>query len=246
VACADTVACTTDVCDDLTRACVSVPDDSRCAVSYSCDPTLGCQARAFAHSAGTLYSVRLPSGDVREIGPFSTEITDVALHPTGVLFAVSFTDLYTVDPATAALTPVSSASLPGVNALDAAPDGTLYVAGGSTVSVLDPLTGTATAFATLPSGAVSSGDLAFLQGRLLITTRGLGANGDDLVEIDTSTRSARRVGSIGYDCVYGLAAFGSTLYGMTCEGRVLRIDAPSGLGKELTGTGVQFWGASAR
>jgi hypothetical protein len=95
--CADTIDCSDDRCDEATRRCVHAPNDSKCPISHTCDLSLGCQARAIAHTQTELYDIRLPSGVVSKIGPTSGTLTDVALHPTGTLYGVKFEGLCVVD-----------------------------------------------------------------------------------------------------------------------------------------------------
>lgn len=243
-ACADSIACTDDACDEKNRRCTHDPNDARCPISHTCDPALGCQARALAVDRTTLYEVRLPSGQVKAVGATGAVLTDVALAPSNVLYASSSSGLYRVNQSTGAATSLGGMVPTFTNALDAAPDGTLYLAGAGTVARFDPATSAVTPVATFPAGMAASGDLAFVGGRLLgsATTGGL----DDLVEFDLSASTARVLGSIGYTCVWGLAAYGPTLYGLTCEGRVLSIDTTTGKGRELNKVDVRFYGASAR
>ena len=51
---------------------------------------------------------------------------------------------------------------------------------------------------------------------------------------------------MGFTCIWGLAAYGPTLYGLTCEGRILSIDTTTGKGAQLNKVSTAFWGASAR
>lgn len=245
--CADTVICTEDRCDEASKRCLHDPNDALCPISHGCDLTLGCQARAIAHSPTDLYEIRLPSGVVSKIGATSGSLTDVALHPTGALYGVKFEGLCIVNLKTGAcgmVTPLSGSPV----ALDAAPDGTLYGAAGSIVYSINRTTGATTTVARFPSGYQASGDLAFLStGRLLGTARGGTATAlDALVELDLKTATGKVLGNTGYRCVWGLAAYGPTLYGLTCEGRVIRIDPSTGASVELSRVDVEFWGATAR
>jgi hypothetical protein len=243
--CADTVDCTIDSCDEDRKQCVHAPDDTACPISQACDADLGCQARAFAHDDAKLYDVRIPSGEVKEIGPLGVGMTDVALHPSNVLYGISGTALSIVDQksgkATLSRTIMSTEAL---NAADVAPDGTLYVAGGSTLFTLDPSNGNLRQVMVFPRSLSSSGDLAFLGERLVGTADGSGD--DQLVEFDLTTKRATTLGSIGFRCVWGLAAYGTTLYGLTCSGELLSIDTSTGQGRLLVRQNVGFWGASAR
>jgi len=243
--CADAVECTTDVCDEIHRQCLHQPDDTACPVSHACDANAGCEARAFAHDDTTLYDVRLPSGEVKMIGPTNFPLTDVALHPSNVLYGISEGVLLTVDQKTGRADVLREfPSVRGLNAADVAPDGTLYVAGQSQLFKVDPASGTVTPMMMFPGGRTSSGDLAFVGKRLIATTEDAGSDG--LVEFDLDADRAKVLGPIGFSCVWGLAAYGTTLYGLTCNGELLAIDVDTGRGTLLSKARVGFWGASAR
>ncbi|MGZ5968163.1 MAG: hypothetical protein ACXWP4_10895 [Polyangiales bacterium] len=242
--CADPIACTHDLCDEATNSCVHDPDDALCPVSHVCDPVLGCQARAIAHSQTDLYEIRLPSGIVKKIGPTTMKLTDVALQPDGTFYGIDFTSICALDIKTGSCTGASVPVSGNIVGLDSAPDGRLFGAGDTRVYVIDPKTGLETAVATLPTGLTASGDIAFVGTRMLVTARG--GLSDILVEIDPKTGAGKSLGNIGYSCVWGLAGYGPTLYGLTCEGRVLRIDPVTGKGTQLTKVDVKFWGATAR
>jgi hypothetical protein len=66
------------------------------------------------------------------------------------------------------------------------------------------------------------------------------------VTIDLDTRAGNVVGPIGFGCVWGLAAYGTTLFGFTCNGEVIQIDRSTGKGTLLATPGESFYGASAR
>lgn len=241
--CVDAVACTRDSCDETSAQCHHEPDDSSCAVSHACDPALDCQARAFAvDNSGHLLDVRLPSGNTRVIGVTPTVLTDIALTADGRLFGVGFDSVWRIDPETAEATQVASTTPGIVNAMDAAPDFTLYVAGGSRLYTLDATTGELVLVMTFEPH-VSSGDLAFLGDRLLMTVAG---TADSLLELDPVAKTTRLIGGIGESCIYGLAAYGPTLYGLTCSGFVLSIDPNTAASTRKMASRQVFWGATAR
>lgn len=246
-ACADPVACTEDVCDESRRECLHQPNDALCPISHGCDVMLGCQARAIAHTRTELYEIRLPAGVISKIGPTGDVLTDIALHPTGTLYGVTSAGLCVVELKSGKCGSITSLSGSPVG-LDAAPDGTLYGAAGSIVYSINRTTGLTTTVARFPPSLQASGDLAFLStGRLLGTARGAGAGGDDsLVEFDLKTATSKSLGKTGFNCIWGLAAYGPTLYGLTCEGRVLFIDPVTAKATELSRISVEFWGATAR
>jgi hypothetical protein len=244
--CADPISCTVDTCNETTKSCVRTPNDSLCPVSHGCDAMLGCQARAIAHTQFDLYEIRLPSGVATKIGPTTGTLTDVALHPSGTLYGVRFDGLCEIDLKTGSCTtPVRSLTGNPVG-LDFSPDGTLYGAAGSTVYSINRTTGMTTNVVSFPTGMSASGDLAFVGSRMLGTATSSGGGGDVLVEFDLATRTAKALGRTGFRCIWGLAAYGPTLYGLTCEGRVLRVDPNTAASTELSRISAEFWGATAR
>lgn len=243
--CADAIACTNDGCNEGKKQCEQIPDDSKCPISHTCDPILGCQARALAHDQTTLYDIRIPSGQAKVIGPTKTQLTDIALHPNNTLYGIAFGALYTVNQQTGNATLFKSLQAMSLNGADVNPNNNVfYVSGGTALYALDPQNGTIAFAQSFPNGRTSSGDLAFIGARMVGTANGQG--GDDLVEFDLANKTAKVLGPVGYSCVWGLAAYGMTLYGLTCEGRILSIDTNSGKGSQLNQIATQFWGASAR
>ena len=108
------------------------------------------------------------------------------------------------------------------------------------------MTGVQTAVASYPTGMNASGDLAFFGTRMLGTAT-TGAGNDYLVEFDLATRTSRTLGRTNHRGIWGLAAYGPTLYGLTSAGQVLRIDPMTGASSVLsTVPGASFWGATAR
>jgi hypothetical protein len=243
--CADAVSCTVDTCDEGAKACQHAPNDALCPISHGCDPQLGCQARALAHDTSTLYEVRLPSGQTKAIGATGNTLTDVALHPNATLYGISYGATWTVSTTTGQASFLASLVGPSFNALDAAPNGNVYAGGGNTLYRVVPQTGQLVFEVSYPPGRSSSGDLAFVGSRLLATATSGGAS-DDLIEFDLTLKTSKLLGSVGHACVWGLAAYGPTLYGLTCQGRILVIDTTTGKGSVVNQTGIQFYGASAR
>lgn len=248
VDCGDGVGCTDDTCNEAKKACSHAPNDKNCPLSHKCGVDEGCYALAYAHSPDTLFEIRLPSGKVTPIGPLqSPQITDIALSPNGTLYGLAFQALYTVNTMTGKATLLQNVSQNQMVALDAAPDGVLYAGAAGTVYALDAATGKLVPTASYPQGNQASGDIAFLGGKLYASSNPSGGGQTDaLCEIGLGGTPSKVIGSIGFDCVWGLAAFGETLYGLTCNGEVLSIDLASGKGTLLTKVNEAFWGASAR
>jgi hypothetical protein len=247
--CDDTVACTLDACDESLDRCVAMPEDTLCPVSFRCDVSAGCLARALVHDATSLFEIDLPSGELRRIGAFPISLNDIALAPDGTFYGAS-TDvaaLVRVDYRSVTyeiVAPVTGS----FNALDVSPDGTLYGASDDVVYAFDVSGGLAREVARMPSGLSSSGDLAFVEGRLYVTGfRRFTDVSDTLVQVDLASGRSAIVGEMGFDCVWALAPLGPALYALTCEGRLLEVDLASGAARELSVRPMQaYWGAASR
>jgi hypothetical protein len=261
--CDDGVDCTVDVCDLDAGACVWIPVDARCPTGELCGSD-GCGVFAYAVSNRTLFDVRLPLGMATPLGdtllpghPTPTELDDIALDSSGVLYGiggVSFgarrlgtATLFSVDRLTAQLTPLSS-GLAVMNALDVLPGGELYGGGGSTIYSVDRASGAQQPVASLPPPLSVSGDLAVVSGHIFVTA--VNANdphaNDGLVEVVTDGGATRFIGDTGTQCLWGLAAYGPQLYGFSCDGGVYSVDVATGAATGLSAGGASYFGASAR
>jgi hypothetical protein len=248
--CDDGIDCTIDRCDLASQTCTHDPDDGRCTPGFRCEPPVGCVATSFAVSSELLYGVELPGGSVASLGVTAGTFQDIALRADGTLYAVTKTELLRVDIKSGNASLI--AMLPeNLNALDFGPDGTLYASGSSSSGVftVDPDDGKLTRVGSLPHGYTSSGDLAVIGGTLFLTSTNLEDPEDmedTLLGIDLATFAVSVVGKLGYWCVYGLASYGARLFGFTCEGQVIEIDAKTAVSKFLAHAGPRFYGASAR
>ena len=244
--CDDTVMCTTDVCDEDRDRCVATPVDALCPVSFRCDGDRGCLARALVHDSVNLYEVDLPGGEERLLGRLPVSLTDIALAPDGTIYGADGDSLVRVDLASMRfeiVMPVSAA----FNGLDTAPDGTLYGAANTGVYRFDLARGTSTLVATFPNRFTSSGDLAFIDGRLYATATGPALTEDLLVEISLTGGVGRVVGPVGFVNIWGLAPRGEQLFGFAGGGEMMRIDITTGRGTLIVRrTTHGFWGAAAR
>lgn len=249
-ACDDGVACTVDECSESLRRCVSRPEDFFCPLSFRCDAERGCTARALVHDERSLYELDLPGGELHDLGRFPVNLTDVALAPDGTLYGASSEIGALVRVDYHAVTYERVMRVGGAfNALDVAPDGRLFGAADDHVYLFDLARGEALEIATLPSGYISSGDIAFVDGELYVagTERTLSGPSDVLFHVDIHGGVGEAVGTIGYPCVWGLAPFGARLYGVTCEGLLLELDLSTGAATFLASNpGHRFWGAASR
>jgi hypothetical protein len=161
--------------------------------------------------SGRLATVDVVTGNVSLIGNMGAVMTDIAFDPTGALYGLTFSSLYSIDRNTAAITLIGNHSIPGGNALVFAADGTLYAAGNSSGSLytINPATGASTSLGNM--GFASGGDLAFNGSDFF-----LASSGGQLIRIDLGNlANSVAVGSFGVPNVFGLATGDNgVLYGV--------------------------------
>jgi hypothetical protein len=184
-----------------------------------------------AHAAPTLWvstggaqlaTVDVATGTTSLIGSTGIALTDIAFSPTGDLYGISFSSLYTVNSSTGATTLVGGlGSVSGTaNALVFGSDGTLYMAGSSLYSV-NTLTGAASAIGSI--GFPSGGDLAFIGGDLFMAS-----NGNQLIDVDPATGAGTLIGNLGVASMFGLATPDNVnLYGVAGQS-VYLVDTTTG------------------
>jgi hypothetical protein len=232
-------------------------DAGRCPVGQVCVPPSGCVPGGFAVDGKTLYAVALPSGAVAPIADTSVPIADLALAPDGTLLGTDGMSLFQIDAVTGAASLLTSVQLTPLNALEASGSGAIFGAthNGNFAGQIDRATGIFSGFIILPGPTpnyyTSSGDLAISGTTAYVTMTAAGLASDALGSADLTAASPPQLmfalaGSIGFACVEGLMAQGNTLYGLTCNGELLRIDPATGAGTLLEKTGYAFTGAAAR
>lgn len=199
---------------------------------------------------------------VGEIG--IKELTDIAFHPNGELFGVTFTHLVKINLNT------KSAEFIGtgigeeyfqeerkINALAVDDNGQLFAATrDGELLTINNQTGLGTPIGFYGNGLGSSGDIEFLpNGELLGSAKQLGVvagASDLLIEIDKNSGAAVIIGEIGFKEVFGLAnGPHNTLYGIADgngEPKLILINKKNGKGKQVGSLpdSEGIWGMSAR
>ncbi|MBW8846277.1 MAG: PEP-CTERM sorting domain-containing protein [Burkholderiales bacterium] len=204
---------------------------SNCLLGAAAGLALGANALAapilwIGDIDGQLGTVDVATGNAAVIGSMGHVMTDIAFDPLGNLWGTDGSRLYQINATTAASTLVGSIGPRFLNSLVFAGNGALYAAGSSLVTI-NTATGAGTAVG-VGNGFASSGDLAFVNGTLYLSSNAPVA--DTLWSLDTGTGLGTQIGAIGSGAVYGLAtADNSTLYGLS--GRtVLSVDTATGAG----------------
>lgn len=243
--CDDGVECNVDRC--VAGECVH----EACGVDERCVPGVGCARTVIACNSGGIHEVEIPTGRSRPL--FASPVlscTDIARTTDRRLFVTSFAGLVEVDEGggpTRAV-PLSDEVSVGLNALAGAGPDVLLMAGGPNVYRVDATLGTSERIVRLPAPFVSAGDLVRYDGRWYLSAFVRDAETDfaTLFEIDVDARTARRVGEVGFRCVWGLVESGGRLFGLTCFAEILEIDPASGAGRRVGRSSVGVSGAAPR
>jgi hypothetical protein len=153
------------------------------------------------HDGRTLATLDVANGAVVLIGAMGTTITDIAFDPTGNLFGLSFTGLYSINKTTGAASFIGNHGIGLGNALVFGADGTLYGAGAGTTSLfsINPATGAGTSLGSM--GFRSGGDLAFNGGSFF-----LASTTNQLIKVDLGNlANSAAVGAFGVSSTFGIA-----------------------------------------
>lgn len=247
--CNDGVDCTDDACIEPTDSCTHAPNDALCPLSNTCDPIHGCEPRLLAQDPTSIYNIALPSGTVSRITRTDVPLNDIALGEDGTFYgATGNRGLVRLDARTGVTTPL--VRLAGrFYALEADPNSNvLYGGSDDRIVSFDLVTGSLVDVARLPTPEIVSGDFAFLNGQLYVTaTRNFRVANDDLFAVDvTMSGPPRLIGNTAHPCIFGLAVYRDTLYGLTCEGLVLTIDPMTARSTIVSRTMIEFDGGAAR
>jgi hypothetical protein len=263
-----TDSCVREACDSLCDDGVFCNGIERCDTSKgcvggapSCKLSVSCGMDACAEASeqcthlgqeACVQSVRLlvtdSSGALWELHPLlgTSKLIAAAAGGTHYDIAILGARWFALNPGSLVeLTPMTNQVLktfpsPGGNSLAAGPGGKLYAAS-SNVYEIDPDTGASKLVGPLPAGFTSSGDIAFLDGVMYISTNG--PCGGALVTFDLATGSGKPLGGDGLGCVYGLAVAAGVLYILNCDGKAGVFDPKTGAATVLSTSDVATYGA---
>ncbi|MBI3200556.1 MAG: hypothetical protein HYZ29_03365 [Myxococcales bacterium] len=215
----------------------------------------------YPHTASKLFTMSATTYAISEIGSFkgatfSGSMTDLAVDQWGVLYGVTFNDLYTCDADTA--TCYKLATPPQMfNGLTMLPPGTHHpyldtlvaIANSGTwykVSLSGSGTAQLTQLGSYGAGYSSSGDAFSIEGvGTFASVDKSGSSSDVIVSVDPMTGKVNaEVGAVaGYSSLYGLAGWSGKVFGFDATGAVLEIDIKTGSSKLIATTSNAWWGA---
>lgn len=225
----------------------------------------------YAHTSTRLYYLDVKTAEVYLVGTFafpngttSREMTDIAIDRHGVLYGISFDDVFVIDP--------HSARCWRLAALPAEFNGLTLIPREETGEAEDALVGIAndgawwrltlvpglpglgaqvslTRYGGFDAGWLSSGDVFSIVGvGTFASVDTATVDRDHLVQVDPKSGSIlASVGPIGsYDQVWGLAGWTGRAYGFEAGGKVLVLDLATGAIITEKDMNLAWWGAGVR
>ncbi|MFH1532374.1 MAG: hypothetical protein ABIK09_16745 [Pseudomonadota bacterium] len=222
----------------------------------------------YAHTKDALYVMNVKTYLLDKVGDFQWTddggnhlVTDIGVDRYGVLYAVTFEDVYICSPVNA-----------GCLWVGAQPEGEFYFNGLTLVpqGYLDPYEDTLVAISddggwyrlTLDGGQfsaqklgeygapyTSAGDAYSIDGvGTFAAVHKAGAAQDYLVQVNPSNgKIMAEIGPIsGYTGIFGLAGWASTAFAFDKEGDVILVDTTTGQVQVLHQSGLSWWGAGVR
>jgi hypothetical protein len=216
----------------------------------------------YAHTSTTLYRLQLATSSFAKVGTFSFNkndgyVTDIAVDRNGVLFALTFDDVFQCNVETAAC--LWLASLPGsFNGMTFVPEGTVLpdqealigIAESGTWTHVQVVGGKATlkALGSYGGGWLSSGDAFSVVGvGTYATLKGKGSS-DSLALVDPKNgKIIKVIGETGASSLFGLAWWQNVFYAFSSSGKVYTLDTTTGKATQVQGisvpSGAAWWGA---
>ncbi len=238
-----------------------IPDDDD---PFPMDPDLPGKALGgfvYPHTSGQLYTMDVFSYDVALVGGFTFDqspgsVTDVAIDRWGVLYAITFNDVFVCHPQTAACyylgdLPQSFNGLtmipPGV--LDPADDTLIGITNGGAwfkVTVVGQQA-QLVQIGQYGGNMSSAGDVFSIEGEGTfgaVNKPGVN-NGNVIVESDPLSGMVidELATAVGYTSIYGLAGWQGIIFAFNSGGEIISIDPADGTVMLIKDTPQSWWGA---
>jgi len=238
-----------------------VPDISDPFPGDGTKPVTGLANTVYAHTSTTLFTMDVTSYAITTVGAFhgsgySGQMTDIAIDRYGVLYGVTFNNLYVCDATTAEC--FELASLPqSFNGLTLVPRGTIDPVQDALVGIANTgdwyrvtLTGAQqaqlTGIGAYGSGYTSAGDAFSISGVGTFASVNVpGQVWNAIVRVEPTNGTAlSELGTLtGYSEVWGLAGWQGAIFAFDAGGDVLLIDPNTAAVQVIQQTSNAWWGA---
>jgi len=240
----------------------NVPDLSDPFPSDPNKPKTTLANMVYPHTSSQLYTMAVNGYAISLVGNFhgsgySGSMTDMAIDQFGVLYGVTFGDLFVCDAPTAEC--YHLAPLPqSFNGLTMVPPGTIdpmldtlvAIANSGAwyrVDLIAPGQAQLTSIGQYGSGYTSSGDAFSIDGvGTYASVNKSGQSSDVIIEVNPLNGNfISEVGPVsGYSSLFGLAGWAGEIYGFDASGAVMRIDLNTSVPTLIQQTTHAWWGAA--
>jgi len=228
-------------------------------------PGIAMASTVYAHSATRLFRFGVKSYTMEEVGPFkwpadadSRQMTDLAIDRYGVMWAISFEDVFVCHPVTVQCwrlaglpTQFNGLTLVPGSMIGAERDALIGVANDGGWWRLD-LVGSNIQMVYLGRHGgtyTSSGDAFSMEGvGTFASVKRSGSSWDIIAEVDPNTGLVLRevMTLTGYRAIYGLAGWVGMVFAFDETGMVLIVDLHTGTVVHSFNGGHAWWGAGVR
>ena len=215
----------------------------------------------YAHTSSRLFTMDPFTYEINEIGQFTFDqsngqVTDIAIDRFGVLYAVTFNDVFVCHPQTAACYYLGD--LPqSFNGLTMVPPGTIDENDDTLIGIANSgqwyqvtivnQQAQLTFLGEYGDGMSSSGDVFSIEG--VGTYGAVNApgvfDGDVIVECDPTNGMVldNLATTVGYTSLFGLAGWQGKIFGFNSGGQVIEINPENGTVTEVADSPHSWWGA---
>ena len=236
--------------DDATADDDDTGDDDDTTVGDDDDttpPDWAATEYMYAQTSTDLYSVDKDAPHtVTHVGTFTQDnITDLAVDIDGHMYAVTFDEVFEVDPVTAELTSVAYLEDASFFALTALSDGTMLAGSDDAIYEVDVISGDITYYDSLGDWEFA-GDMVGLPDGLLycLCWPTDWADSTSLVVYDPATGLTTEIGPTNHGSMFGVGLADWVMFGFNRDGEILDIDRKTGAATVVATPGHDFWGAA--
>lgn len=232
-------------CDDMDSARAPELEELCDKVDNNCNDEIneGSMCAFYAHTDTDLYLVdpfNKTSQRITSIEPFLDMDTD----NNGNLYGLTSSALFSFDALSSTWFQVGTHNISANANGFAILNNSAFVTASNTLYSINLTTAASVLVGSLGQYN-SSGDCVVAKGDILLMSAS-GPADDTLIRIDGSNAQTTRLGSIGFDKVYGLTSAWGTLYGLTGDGELIEVNPGTGRGQLVHRfNGLEWFGAAS-
>lgn len=232
-------------CDDTDPRRAPQLDEVCDKIDNNCNDEIneGSMCAFYAHTDTDLYLVdpiNKTAQQVTSIEPFLDMDTD----NDGNLYGLTSTALFSFDALSSTWFQIGTHNISANANGFAVLNESAFVTAGNNLYSINLATAASVRVGSLEQ-YISSGDCVVGKGDILLMSAS-GTSDDVLIQIDGLNAQTTRLGSIGFDKVYGLTSAWGTLYGLTGDGELIEVNPGTGQGQLVHRfDGLTWFGAAS-